>query len=121
MQLQLQTREMPFSHCTGKERLSSSRARFIASKLVVGGALRRRARAVYRREVSGNATFDRNGDNFKTCFFNNSFERVDNGASVNVVNLVRYLPHPDSGCKSCERRSARAVVFTSFEPLEGRK
>lgn len=66
---------------------------------------RRRAgeRTRRRREVSENATFDRNGDNFKTCFFNNSFERVDNGASVNVVNLVRYPPHPDSGCKSRER------------------
>lgn len=64
---------------------------------------RERAYNVYRREVSENATFDRNGDNFKTCFFNNSFERVDNGASVNVVSLVRYPPHPDSGCKSRER------------------
>lgn len=60
-------------------------------------------------------TFDRNGDNFKTCSFNNSFERVDNGTSVNVVNLVRYLPHPDSGCKSWE------FGFHQFQTLEGRK
>lgn len=60
-------------------------------------------------------TFDRNGDNFKTCFFNNSFERVDNGANVNVVNLVRYLPHPDSGCKSQE------LGFHQFQTVEGRK
>lgn len=54
-------------------------------------------------------------DNFKTCSFDNSFERVDNGASVNVVNLVRYLPHPDSGCKS------RELGFHQFQTVEGRK
>lgn len=63
-----------------------------------------------RRYVCLGNTFDRNGDNFKTCSLNNSFERVDNGASVNVVNLVRYVPHPDSGCKSRE-----SSVFTSFK------
>lgn len=68
---------------------------------------------LYADEMS--RTFDRNGDNFKTCSFNNSFERVDNGASVNVVNLVRYLPHPDSGCKSQE------LGFHQFQTVEGRK